>query len=136
MLDRALENLVHHSHKLDLIIFSFAKDHADLDSWLQSHIDAGPDASIISSFIDTKRLRIDAEHSVMIINLPPRLELVAQFVGLFPNLQILELQHQPGLVDGHIPPMVQQTLRLHCPQVKKVIINEKDISEVEQSKEG
>ncbi|KAJ2924893.1 hypothetical protein H1R20_g12200, partial [Candolleomyces eurysporus] len=136
MLDKALESLVPHSHKLDLIILHFANNHAELDSWLQSHIDAGQDASILSSFIDTKRLRVDAQYRVKIINLTPRLELVAQFVGLFPNLQTLELINQPGLVDSHIPPMVQQTLRLYCPQVKKVIINETDISKVEQSRAG
>ena len=103
----------------------FTIDHHNLNSWFQSHVDAGPNTSILSSFINTKHLSINAAHYVKIINDGYRLELVAQFVGLFPNLDYLELKDQPGAPyneTGHIPSVVE-ALRLHSPQVKKVKIN-------------
>ncbi|RXW13757.1 hypothetical protein EST38_g12096 [Candolleomyces aberdarensis] len=141
-LDRALEELLPRSRKLNIIGFKFTNDHHELDSWLQSHVDAGPTASILSKFIDTTNLSINSAHYVDILNdwSRSRLELVAQFVGLFPNLEYLNLQDQPGAPYNrthYIPPVVE-ALRRHSPQVKQVEINlfgVIDIAEFERPKE-
>ncbi|KAJ2916195.1 hypothetical protein MD484_g4221, partial [Candolleomyces efflorescens] len=121
-MDNALEDLLPHSHNLDLT-FRFTNDHSELDSWLQSHIDAGPDRSIGSQFIDTKRLEINCAHSVKFFT-PSRRQLFAQFLGLFPNLEALELaelaeQEEVPLEDSRMMLLVK-TLQLHCPQIKTV----------------
>ncbi|KAJ2930601.1 hypothetical protein H1R20_g6495, partial [Candolleomyces eurysporus] len=126
-MDRALEEVLPRSHNLDLIGFKFTYGRGDLDSWLQSHVDAGPN-SILSSFIDTKHLRIDWRNIVRLINHASRLDLVAQVAGLFPNLDYLELKDVPNVPDNktdHIPPVIE-ALRRHSPQVKQVKINEED----------
>ncbi|RXW13756.1 hypothetical protein EST38_g12097 [Candolleomyces aberdarensis] len=116
--------LLPRSHKLDVISFRFTSDQFDLDSWPQSHVNAGPNVSILPNFIDVKRLRINAAFHVRLIK-RRRLELVAQFVGLFPNLDYLELQDQPGVLYNteEYYPITAKTLRSHSPQVKKVKIN-------------
>ncbi|KAJ2921208.1 hypothetical protein H1R20_g15888, partial [Candolleomyces eurysporus] len=45
-LDRALEELLPHSRKLNVIGFRLTKDNYELNSWLRSHVDAGPTAMI------------------------------------------------------------------------------------------
>ncbi|KAJ2923236.1 hypothetical protein H1R20_g13860, partial [Candolleomyces eurysporus] len=135
---KALEDLLPRSHQLNLIGFKFTNDRYDLDSWLQSHVDAGPNASILSSFINTKHLQINAAYYVRIVNSASRLDLVAQVAGLFPNLNYLELKNQPGVLyktTDHIPPVIE-ALRRHSPQVKQVKINNQipiDIAEFESS---
>ncbi|KAJ2921205.1 hypothetical protein H1R20_g15887, partial [Candolleomyces eurysporus] len=123
-MDRALRDLLPRSHKLDVIGFRFTSDRSDLDSWLQSHVDAGPNISILPNFIDTKRLRINVAFHVQLIN-RSRLDLIARFVGLFPNLDYLELQDQPGDLHNKADyyPITAKALRSHSPQVKKVKIN-------------
>ncbi|RXW22760.1 hypothetical protein EST38_g3089 [Candolleomyces aberdarensis] len=115
-MDRALSEILPRSHNLDLIGFKFTCDHGDLDSWLQSHVEAGPN-SIMSSFINTKHLQIDSAYFVRIINPASRLDLVAQVAGLFPNLDCLEFKEQPDVYQktDHIPPLIQ-ALRQHSPQ--------------------
>ncbi|RXW22762.1 hypothetical protein EST38_g3087 [Candolleomyces aberdarensis] len=138
VLDKALNDLLPRSHQLDLIGFKFTNDRYDLDSWLQSHVDAGPNASILSSFINMKHLQINAAHYVRIVKSASRLDLVAQVAGLFPNLDYLELKDQPGVPynkTDYIPPVIE-ALRRHSPQVKRVKINNQDpidIAEFESS---
>ncbi|KAJ2921889.1 hypothetical protein H1R20_g15209, partial [Candolleomyces eurysporus] len=121
-----------------LCCFKFTNDRYDRDSWLQSHVDAGPNASILSSFINMKHLQINAAHYVRIVNSASRLDLVVQVAGLFPNLNYLELKNQPGVLykmTDHILPVIE-ALRRHSPQVKQVKINNQvsiDIAEFESS---
>ncbi|KAJ2924213.1 hypothetical protein H1R20_g12875, partial [Candolleomyces eurysporus] len=123
-MDRALRDLLPRSYKLDVIGFRFTSDRSDLDSWLQSHVDAGPNISILPNFIDTKRLRINAAFHVQLIN-RSRLDLIARFVGLFRNLDYLELQDQPGDLHNKADyyPITAKALRSRSPQVKKLKIN-------------
>ncbi|KAJ2923234.1 hypothetical protein H1R20_g13859, partial [Candolleomyces eurysporus] len=126
VLDNALEDLLPRSHNLDLIAFRFTNDHSELNSWLESHVDAGLNGSILSSFIDTKRLQINSAYYVKILKSPTRRELVARFLGLFPNLEYLELEEQPGVSynkgNSYMQTMIE-ALRVHCPQVKKVKVH-------------
>jgi hypothetical protein len=136
--NEALVKLLPHSHKLDVLGFRFSYDHDELDSWLQSHVDAGLSGSILSSFNDTRRLQINSAYCVRIID-GNRLGLVAQFIGLFPNLEYLELQDQMigAPYQTVYVPLVVEALRQHSPLVKKVKINGYDpidIAEFEQSK--
>ncbi|RXW22761.1 hypothetical protein EST38_g3088 [Candolleomyces aberdarensis] len=81
VLDKALEDLLPRSHQLDLIGFKFT-DEYDLDFWLESHIYA--DSSILSSFLNIKRLQINSSHRVRIFNSEEnRLDLIAQVAGFF-----------------------------------------------------
>ncbi|RXW22780.1 hypothetical protein EST38_g3091 [Candolleomyces aberdarensis] len=123
-MDRTLSEILPRSHNLDLIGFKFTCDRGELDSWLQSHVDAGPN-SMLSSFVNMKRLRIDSAYFVRIINPGSRLDLVAQVAGLFPNLDYLEFKEQPDVYQktDHIPPVVE-ALRRYSPQVKQVKVNE------------
>ncbi|KAJ2924215.1 hypothetical protein H1R20_g12877, partial [Candolleomyces eurysporus] len=141
-LDRALEELLPRSRKLNVIGFRFTNDHHELDSWLQSHVDAGPTASILSKFVDTTNLLISSAYYVDFLSdlSRSRLELMAQFVGLFPNLEHLNFQDQPGAqyTRTHYSPPVVKALRRHSPQVKRLEINLDriiDIAEFEQPEE-
>ncbi|KAJ2923235.1 hypothetical protein H1R20_g13861, partial [Candolleomyces eurysporus] len=42
VLDKALKDLLPHSHKLDLIGFKLTDNDYNLDFWLESHINADP----------------------------------------------------------------------------------------------
>ncbi|KAJ2931915.1 hypothetical protein H1R20_g5174, partial [Candolleomyces eurysporus] len=139
-MDRALETfLLPRSHKLDLIGFRLPPDHPGLNAWLRSHIGSsaggGPNAQsnlsrrsehILPRFIHTKHLRIesiqflDAVGSSNSQTGPSRLELIARFAGLFPNLEYLELLDIRASAN-RIPPIVD-AIRQHCPRVKKVKI--------------
>ncbi|RXW22776.1 hypothetical protein EST38_g3086 [Candolleomyces aberdarensis] len=135
VLDNALEDLLPRSHNLDLIAFRFTNDHRGLNSWLESHVDAGLNGSILSSFIDTKRLQINSAYYVKILKSPTRRELVARFLGLFPNLEYLELEEQPGVSynkgNSYMQTMIE-ALRLHCPQVKKVKVHSSPVIIVDE----
>ncbi|KAJ2924216.1 hypothetical protein H1R20_g12876, partial [Candolleomyces eurysporus] len=139
-LDRALEELLPHSRKLNVIGFRLTKDNYELNSWLRSHVDAGPTASILSKFIDTRNLIINSAHCVDILSdwRRNRLELVAQFAGLLPNLEYLKFQDQPGSQYNRLyysPPVVR-ALRRHSPQVKQVEINLNRIIDIEQPEDS
>ncbi|RXW22779.1 hypothetical protein EST38_g3090 [Candolleomyces aberdarensis] len=126
-MDRALKKILLRSYNLDLIAFKFTCVRGNLDFWLQSHVEAGSN-SILSSFINTKHLRIDWAYRVRLLNSASRLNLVAQVAGLFPNLGYLELKDLLDVPDkktDHIPPVIE-ALRQHSPQVKKVKINDQD----------
>ncbi|KAJ2930600.1 hypothetical protein H1R20_g6496, partial [Candolleomyces eurysporus] len=128
-MDRALEDILPRSYNLDLIGFKFTCGGGDLNSWLRSHVAAGPN-SILGSFINTKHLRIDWASHVRLIKPASRLDLVAQVVGLFPNLNYLEMKNLiaidvPYRKTDHIPPVIE-AFRQHSPQVKRMKFNEQD----------
>lgn len=128
LLDKTLEKLLLRSHKLNLLGFrNHTDDHAELFSWFQSHVDAGPGASIVSRFVGTKFLLIDAERYVKVVDSPPLRTLIARFFGLFPSVESVELRNCCGIplqnnLEDHIPPLVE-LLRLHCPGIKKLKID-------------
>lgn len=124
-MDRALEALLPRSAKLDFIGFRLTKDHPELVSWLQSHVDAGPEIGILSKFGETTHLQIDAAYHVNILNSPTRLALFAQFVGMLPKIEYLEIVKHPGSLyhtTDYFKPLAR-ALRLHCPQVERVTVN-------------
>ncbi|KAJ2921730.1 hypothetical protein H1R20_g15359, partial [Candolleomyces eurysporus] len=162
LVDTALENvLLPRSHKLETIGLCLTREHPDLDAWLQSHVSSsaagGPNAEtsvtrkhILPKFVHTKHLRIDSVNCVNIVDpgrgtsnsqkqtSPSRLELIALFAGLFPNLEYLELPGIYSHVESRIPPIVD-AIRQHCPQVKKLKIgyaSAKDMDQYGQSGSG
>ncbi|KAJ2916192.1 hypothetical protein MD484_g4222, partial [Candolleomyces efflorescens] len=125
-MDNALEDLLPHLHKLKVVGFHLNNDHIDLNVWLQSHIDADPNVSSLSRFTGTKCIRFNSRYYVGLIDDKTRLNLAAQFVGLFPNVEDLEFLKHPGALRGttkYIPP-VAEALRLYSPQLKTVKFND------------
>ncbi|RXW22766.1 hypothetical protein EST38_g3076 [Candolleomyces aberdarensis] len=153
-MDRTLESiLLPRSHKLGLIGFRFPPDHPGLDAWLRSHIGSSAagglnarshsSRGVLPRFIHTKHLRIESIQFVDVVGSfnsqtgPSRLELIARFAGLFPNVEYLELLDIRTGAD-RIPPVVD-AIRQHCPQVKKLKIGHAsaiDIGQYRQSGSG
>jgi hypothetical protein len=146
VLDKALKDLLPWSSQLNILSLHLQRDEEDLDLWLQSHVSGAsrsPNAkgSILSKFIGTTRLQISSGYSVNIVGSPTRLELVAKFAGLFPNLHYLELQEQRGVARKNDLSPVFDAVREHCPQVKRLKINHMfeyvhPFDEEEEEKEG